>query len=264
MSLISDETKKYLLSINRDDIDFNLLVKLLSTQRKKTNNVKVPKLNPSDTFTLQANEYFNKEKILTNVGLFIYNKFIVEGKFQGVIGYINTPIDSKVLKGIEDKLSKALLEDIITTDDYVQYLNKTQWLSLKIHIIVSGSFTMSTLEPNPQIVNLRNKLIKENKEKINNKDLVTAIKIENELTKNAYKLLENDPGLNLYKSGARGSFNNNFKNISIMRGPIYNPVNDEYDIVTTNFIEGIDKKDIPAYGNTVVTGSFPRLFWGLI
>ena len=88
MRKINDDEKKYLLSLKPDDITFELLEDLFSDTAEVIGdkvNVKKSKFVPSDTFTLEANEYFNKSKIETTVGLFIFNKFLIEEDRKSVV-----------------------------------------------------------------------------------------------------------------------------------------------------------------------------------
>ncbi|WP_171567696.1 hypothetical protein, partial [Brevibacillus sp. MCWH] len=238
-------------------ITFELLLELFGDKVQKDKNgkinVKKSRFNTYDTFILEKGEYFNNEKITTTVGRFIYNKLIVERELVDVLGYINEPINSGTLSSIEDKISKALLNDKVAVDVVVNYLNRTQWLAMQFHSVISGSFTMGTLKPNKKVIERRNQLLNENREKLKKGDVITAAKIEKELLDIAQKELEGDHGLDLYKSGARGSFGNNYKNISVMKGPVYNPTTDEFEIVESNFMEGIRKEEIPIYGNAIIT-----------
>ena len=70
--------------------------------------------------------------------------------------------------------------------------------------------------------------------------------------------LKGDPGMDLYNSGARGSFDNNYKNIAVIKGPVYNPVTDKYDFVSSNFMEGIKKEEIPIVANSIPAGAYPK------
>jgi hypothetical protein len=258
---LPDSEKKYLLSLKPEDITFDLLVSIFADKSKIENGkVKVlpSRMKTSDEFVLEKGEYINDEKVTTNAGLFIYNKLIVERDLVKVLGYVNTPINSGILGSIEDKLSNALLLDQIQVDVMASYLNRTQWLAMQFHSVISGSFTMGTLKPHPDVVRERNKLLKENRDKLNNGDVITAVKSENQLLKTAEEKLKGDHGLDLYKSGARGSFGNNFKTISVMKGPVFNPTTGEFDIVESNYMEGIRKEDIPTFGNAIITGAYPK------
>lgn len=258
---ISIEDKKYLLSLKPEDITFTLLTNFFADRVENINGKitkKSSRFEPYYEFILEKGEYFNKEKVKTTVGQFIYNKLVIERDLVDVIGYVNEPIDSTVLDKIENKLSKALMDDKITTEVFVSYLSRTQWLGFRLHTMLVGSFTMGILKPNKEVINTRNQLLKENKDKIEQGDVITAVKIENQLVDLANKKLKNDPGMKLFTSKARGSFGNNYKNISIMKGPVFNPVTGSFDIVQSNFIEGIRKEDIPIYANSVVMGAYPK------
>lgn len=261
MGKLPEKEKAYLLSLKPEDITFELLVDLFGDKTKKQGGkvVVVPsRIKTSDEFVLEKGEYTNSDRVTTNAGLFIYNKLIIERDLVKAVGYVNEPINSGVLGKIEDKLSKALLKDIISVEAMVNYLDRTQWLSKQFHTVISGSFTMNTLKPLPSVIKERQRLLKENRDKLDSGDVITAVKIEKELLKKANKELEGDHGMDLYNSGARGSFGNNFKTVSVMKGPVFNPTTGEFDIVESNFMEGIRKEDIPTYGNAIITGAYPK------
>ena len=80
MAVVSSEYKKYLLSLKPNDINKEFIEKnFVDTCVKEGNTVKVipSKVKTSDTFVLEKGEYFNTEKVTTNVGLFIFNKFLL-------------------------------------------------------------------------------------------------------------------------------------------------------------------------------------------
>lgn len=259
MATLKDTDKKYLLDLKPEDITFNLLLDLFAdSYDKKTGTVSSSRIHTEEETMLEAGEYFNKEKVRTNAGQIIYNKLIIERDFGEVVGYVSKPINGKVLAEIEDKLSNALLNDKITTKQMADYLNRTQWLAMQLHTVISGSFTMPTLKPSKKVMAERERLLKTNKTELDKGDVITAAKIEKQLLDMADKELAGDSGMDLYKSGARGSFGNNFKTTSVMKGPVFNPSTGEFDIVTTNYMEGIRKEDIPVFANAIITGAYPK------
>lgn len=259
---LSDNDKKYLLSIKPEDITFKFLTDIFGDKGILVNGkyVRKPsKINLYAECSLKAGEYFNKSEIKrTTAGQIIYNKFIIERDFPELLGYVVGPIDGGGLKKIEAKLSEALLNDKITVDAMVSYLNRTQWLLFKLHDVICGSFTPAITASIPKVLKERDRLFKENKEALEAGDITRAVKIENQLVEMAKKELGSDVGMDLYKSGARGKFENNYKNTNIMKGGVFNPTTGKYDIVQTSFLEGIEKKDIPVYGNTVISGAYPK------
>lgn len=261
MAVLKDEYKQMLLNMTPEDITSDFIFNYLADTSKKVDGklVSVPsKIKTYDTFTLKKGEYFNTETVTTNVGLFIFNKFLIEESFSKVVGYVNTPVNAKIQKNIEAKISQALLNDEITVDDMVKYLNKLQWLSKEFNAVFSGSFTMKTLKPVPKVMKHKEKLVKENEEALKKGDITVAVNIEKELLNMAREELKDDPGMDLYNSGARGSFDNNYKNIAVIKGPVYNPVTNKYDFVSSNFMEGIKKDEIPIVANSIPAGAYPK------
>ena len=259
---ISENDKKYLLSLTPDDITYTLGMELFAdtVEKDSQGNVKVVKsrFEPTDEFDLKAGEYFNKTDINTTVGLFIFNKFIVEPKFSKYIDYVNYTITDDGLGHFEGGLSKLLLDDIITTDDFADYLNRIQWLGMQFHEPLAASFTMRGMKPNAKVVKERDRLVKENKEALDKGDILTMSDIESKLIKIAEDEVGDDPSMDLYYSGARGSISNNYKQLSIVKGPILNKTTGKYEFVQNNFYEGIRKEDIAAIATNVTNGSYPK------
>lgn len=258
MAEISKETKDWLLGLTDKDITFNFLKEhFMDTFNRKEMKRVSSKLNSNDTFWLEAGEFHNKKRVKTSVGLYIYNLYLFVD-FWHFMEYQEDIVSDKQVKKTEKLISNALLTDVIAPAQMGKYLNRIQWFSMQLHSIVSGSFTMNTLKPNKVVMKERDRLLKENKEDLENGDVIKAVKIEKQLLDTAKKELAGDSGMNLYDSGARGSFGNNFKNISVMKGPVVNPITGQFDVVTTNFMEGIQKKDIHVMGNSVVSGAYPK------
>lgn len=257
--VLDPKYREMLINLKQEDITRDFIEdNLVNHYDPATRKVVKPKFNWSDEFSLKKGQCHNSTDIAkTNVGLFIYNKFIIENLLEKVIGYWNEPITAKVLKKIESKIHEALEKDIITTDDYAEYQNRLQWI-LAIHAMTCGSFTKASISPNKELLTKRDKLLKENKDKLEAGDAITAIKIEKELVKTAQEKLKDDPSIELFDSGARGDFDNNYKNINIMRGPIMDPITGKYKIATRSFSEGIRKEDIPIMGSTIIAGAYPK------
>lgn len=262
MAVISEEMKKYLLSLKPEDISYKLITDLFAdrTEKDKDGKYKVvkSKINPYDTLTLKKKEYINKTEIETTAGRFIYNKLVVERLIAAFEDYQNITLDSGNIKKMDAKMSDALLNDKITSDQFISYIDLHQWLGLSFTSVLCPSFTPTIITPIPKVIELRDKLYKEHEKEIKEGDAILVSKIESECIALAKKELEKDPGLLLYSSGARGSFGNNYKNISISRGAILNPNTGKWDIMKNNFIEGISKDDIAASANSVITGAYPK------
>jgi hypothetical protein len=268
--IITAEEKQYVLSLKPEDfinkfnqVNFELLVDLFGTKTNKGPNgvmkLEKPKFDPTDEFILNPGECNeNKEKMRTTVGQLVFNKLLFGEKLYKYVGYVNKTLNSDKVRDMESLLSAALVDGEITSDDYIEYLDRFQELALGFHHVISSSFTMRGLKPIPKVIKHRDQLLKEHAEEIANGDVLAVANIERILVKEAEEILKDEPSLSLYRSGARGSMGNNYKNLSIMRGPVQNPTTGKYDTVATSFLEGISKEDIPAMGNGVIGGSYPK------
>ena len=261
MAKISLEDKQFLLSLKPEDITYELGMQLFADHVKKIDGKIVEeksRFEPHDTFLLRKGEYINKEDIVTTVGSFIFNKFIIEPRFAEHLGYNNEVINSDGLKDLEEKLSKLLLDDKITTDDFGDYLNRIQWLGMQFHEPLAASFTMRGLKPVPSVIKRREQLIKENKEAIEKGDVMVMSAIEKELVELAKKEVGDDPSMDLYYSGARGSIPNNYKQLSIIKGPVFNKTIGKYQFIQSSFFEGLKKEELAAAATNVVNGQYPK------
>ena len=225
MRRITAEEKEYLLSLKPEDITYELGMQLFADHVRKVDGKIIQeksKFEPDDRFVLKAGEYMNDKDIVTTVGSFIFNKFIIEPKFGKLLGYNNNVIDADGLKDLESQLSKLLLDDKITTTDFGDYLDRIQWLGMQFHEPLAASFTMRGLKPVPAVMKRKAELVKENKEAIEKGDIMVMSAIEKELVKLAEREIGDDPAMDLYYSGARGSISNNYKQLSIVKGPVFN------------------------------------------
>lgn len=254
---ITDSEKQYLLSIKHEDIDYDLGMELFA-DRYINGKVVKSKFEPTDVFKLKKGEYFNRSDIETTVGSFIFNKFVIEPKFAKHIDYVNWVINSGGLGKVDEELAELLKKDIITTEEFIDYLERIQWLGMQFHEPLAASFTMRGMKPHQKVVKERERLIAENKEALEKGDIIVMADIEEKLIKIAEDEIGDDPSMDLYYSGARGSISNNYKQLSIVKGPILNFSTGKYEFVHNNFYEGIIKDDISGMATNVTNGAFPK------
>lgn len=261
MRRISEEEKRYLLSLKPEDITYELGMELFADHVKKVNGQVIEeksKFEPTDYFQLKSGEYFNRTDIETTVGSFIFNKFIIEPLFAEHIDYVNWEITDGGLGKLEGELSQLLLEDKIDTTQFGDYLNRIQWLGMQFHEPLAASFTMRGLKPLESVVKRRDELIEQHKEALEKGDIMVMSSIEKELVEMAKKEVGDDPSMDLYYSGARGSIPNNYKQLSIVKGPVFNKTIGKYQFIKKSFFEGIDKEDLSAAATNVVNGQYPK------
>lgn len=263
MGVISDSDKKYFLSLNSKDITFEFLCDLFAHYKEDTDDIKPhlgdAKYECEDILTLTPDEYFVTEKTETTLGAFLYNKYIVEGlELQNVLGYVNWELTAKGVKRVESILSAALTNAEIDVDKYVKYIDYRDWLGSIMHFPLACSMTSNLMKTPKEVIDLRNKLFEENKDAIKKGDILVSEKIEKATLSKAKEILGDDPGMELYDSGSRGSFDNNYKNINIMKGAVFNNITGQYDIIKSSHLEGMSKEELNVFGNSIISGAYPK------
>ncbi|ALN97982.1 putative DNA-directed RNA-polymerase beta-subunit [Bacillus phage vB_BpuM-BpSp] len=251
--LIEDE-KNFLFSLKEKDIDLKMLEKLFADKK----NTKAM-FKPNDFFNLPKGKLYNKMSIKTTVGRYIFNRFILSDALLKHTGYINTPMDGGGINKLENELSEYLLEDKVTVKEFSDYIDKMQWLGFISSKFINSSLTYDLLEPPKETKELKKDLIQKYKKEIDSGDLITINKIEKELIADAKKRIKDIPDLQIYDSGGRGSFGNNYKNSSLLRGAIKNLADPSKVFISTkSLMEGIPGDELQYYADTITQASYSR------
>lgn len=254
--------KQVFLDLTEDDITKSLLTDFFADRYDAIRGETIQsRFNTYDEFTLNKGDYPTITKpILTNCGLFIVNKFLFEREWVDVIGYANTPMNKKQLGALDDKLTSMIMDDTTgeLRDKYVRYLNKLTWLQLTFHTEICTSISIKSSKPNKVVQKKKKELLAKHADSIKNGDAAVASKIQEELIAIARDEMKDDPTFDLYESGARGSFDNAYRQEMLIKGPIYNAANGKYEIMTNSLNEGADKENLSAFANAVVSGLYPK------
>ena len=248
-----------ILSLNRDDVTKSA-VKYLFGNRKEG-----PRFSVRDGFILPKDNKLNsfgKDK-LVSMGNYICNLILFNDNTFKIVGFIEDRFDKKVLNKIGDKLSQAVLEDDIETKDLIDYLNALQALAFSLNAIMTTSISEKTMFPIDSVMKRKEELFKEHKEELDKGDPVVANKIEKELLSMARKEIGDDDGMDIYDSGSKASFDNNYKLLNVMKGAIPN-VNGGYYISSSNYNEGVKKEEIEHYANAMIDGQYTKSVGGTI
>jgi hypothetical protein len=257
MTYVSEVTKKYFLSLKPEELGIKMQTHLFGrTADPKTKKINAPRYNATDRVKLKAHEYINDKDVDTTLGRIVFNKICVENYIDKVIPdhYWNTPLDKKGIGKLYNMVSEAIKYGKLSTEDAWRWEKAIEFYSLKGAVIYNGSYNAGLLMPRKDIIKERDEFIK------NNPNATTAdyADFEKKISNKAADILENNESIGLYKSGARGSIDEQYKNISIMIGSVYNPATGEMEPVKTNFIEGFNKEDIPKAGNMLISAAYPK------
>lgn len=253
------ELKKYLLGVKESDITSSFIYDLFGEFNGSS------KCNPYDLLEIPIGSYGpegrkNKNKFLTTVGIWIFNKWFIEQDLFDLFGYINKIIDGDQLDDMNQVLSYALMEDRIPVEVLKKYLMKTQ-LVMQFVTVLSPNYSEELLTVSVKIDKRKDELIKKYKKELDEGDTVIAKQIEDELIAYAKELLKDDPAMDSFVSGARSNINNNFKNMFIWKGATRDPNPDskqEFRIATSNYMEGIKREEYSLYANSGIEGAYSR------
>lgn len=225
-----------------------------------------PLAHPYDEIYMEPGVYGkgnkkNKKRQLTTVGLFIFNRFAIEEDLFELFGYINHEINKKYFNSkIIETLKYALIEDEITTNQLGNFLLKMQKIMPYVAIL-SPNLSMDLLTIGSTIEPKKQKLLKENKEEVEKGNPVVVANIEKQLIDEAKEILKGDPVLDIYDSGAKSSYTNDFKNMYIMNGCIKDPdpkAKQPYKVATSNWMNGVSREDYVTLCMSLAAGPYAR------
>lgn len=226
---------------------------------KETKKEHPPMFQPFDILTVSKGdlECIHSE-METTVGSFLLNKYLIDGPGLGKhIQYINNEMNGKDVDKLGDKVASLFRTDVISVDVVNKYLTIRDAFLSMIYQAILPSLSYNIMKVQPQIEQKAEELLRQYANEIEAGDLVTMNKIQDELVKYARDLLQDDESMILYQSGSKPFFENNYKVLSIMRGPIKNEMTGKYEFVTSNLMNGITKHDIPSSANTILASEYP-------
>lgn len=248
----------YLLSLDEDKLTADVISGLFG------NFGKGPKYNPYDIVTIPPGSYGpegkkNKKAFTTTVGLWVFNKFFIEKDLFELFHYINNTVNADVLEGeLTKKVSYAFMEGDIDDTVMDNFILKQQFIMTFVTLL-SPNLTVDTLTCTKQIEAKKKQLLKKYDKAIKERNTSEIDKMEKELMDYTKELLKDDPAMDIYRSGARGSFGNNFKNMFIMKGLVKDTdPNNGYNLVTSSYMNGVSKEDYPILSNAIIEGPYKR------
>lgn len=223
------------------------------------------RFNPYDIIEIPAGSYGpegkkNKNKFTTTVGIWIFNKYFIEQDFFDIFGYINKSINGDEYDYMNQVLSYALAEDRIELEAFKRYNLKYQ-LFMDYVCILSPNFTDKMLTCTRAINLKKRELLKKYKKELDAGDYLVGAKMEKEILEYAREYMKDDPSMDMFLSGARGSFNNNFKNMFVMKGIIKDPnpnAKIPYKVATSNLIDGISAEEYALFAASLTEGPYNR------
>ena len=198
----------------------------------------------------------------TSLGMLIFNRFVLEKTHViQVTKYWNTPLGKDGLGDFETMLAQLVIADEITTQDQANVIDARDHLAAWVCCYIGTAVSASLLRPMANVNKRKDELFKQYRNEINSNDTVKQIIATNTIEKELVGMVKSnlkDAGEvnDLFNSGVY-NLNNNYKTINVMRGAVFNDITQKYDVVESSMMDGIDRKDIPAFANSIVAGAYP-------
>lgn len=249
---VNDNKEKYVGSVIYDNntpayYDENLELKRFDDAVKNS-----PLFSHKDVINI--NDPISGKLIKTTVGNYITNLVAIYKPFKGKVAYVNKVFD--VLE-IEDMIAPLLRDDepeekrsvnYIYVDEYKEFVKSLMFLSGLSQVVVKA-YSEKTLLPPPGINELKNKLLKENQDHLD--DPLVISKIEKQLQDYDNEFLKGDDGMK-FKPIVR-------KRLFMMYGAEKGIGDSTKRKLAKNSLEqGWEVENLPDYINAMRAGSFNR------
>jgi hypothetical protein len=255
MKLLTKEEVTEITSIKFEDIGASLLKSFFSRTLKQPNI----RFNVTDYFMLPENTCSNNLAGFTTIGLYFFNKLVTDKFFKDVTGYINVPITGGNIKKMYSLISQALFNDKVTWEEFYFLIDMLEWLAGgDLAELLNISLTNRLYILPPEIKARREELFKKYAKEIEAGDVYVGSLIETELVGMARKYLEKFPEWDNFASDAKLNFDNNYKTVMIMKGPILDTGTNSWKIATSNYDDGIKKEEYPLFADSAVSGTYAR------
>ena len=263
-------TRKSKTITNKEDIDY-----IVSLSREQCQQKSIimelfadfgdgPRFNTYDIITIPKGSYGEKKKnknnIVTTVGCYIFNKGLIE-EFSDIFCYINEAVDKDGYEYINKIVSYQVLEDKVTVEQLKQFIMQPQ-IYMSCTSAIAPSHTMKLLLLSEEVEAQKKKLLKDPKYKLiadgkGHEDLKLVEDFESELLNFAKDALKDDMSVDMFASGARSSWGNNFKNMYVGNFTIQQ-TDRSYSVVLSSYMSGMKKEDFAKVNDNGVVGGYSK------
>ena len=251
---LTDKEVSDLLSMKKSEITNQKLIDLFAASL----HVNKPRYNTYDTFTLKRGVFYNETDLKTTIGRYVFNMFCLPECYLKENHFYNDEVNKESLGKIENKMATMIIEDRMTTEEYTDFMNRTEWLGMCLCKYLVPSLSFDFNNPLKEVIEKRDRLMAEHKDEIAAGNITTIGNIEKELVSDAEKELKakNDPSYELYKS-KEFDFNE-YKATSIMGGAFKDLATNKMILLKGNYIDGISRDEYIAYSQIGVMGAMGR------
>lgn len=196
----------------------------------------------------------------TTLGRIIFNKVVFSHvpKFE----FVNKTMTKGNIKKLLNKCSALVTDntqDWYTMDEHLKVLDKVHDLGFGICDVVASSLDYNMLVADDSEFNRKKKeVFKDIQEIVKNNDGVALQNIEQEMVDFSKEYYKDNQMSDMYDSGAKPTWGNDFKTMKISLGVTPIPGTSDYTIVENNLKDGLKNKDMLANTNLQIYGAYNK------
>lgn len=210
-------------------------------------------VRPGDIENYPSGEWF-----VTTYGRYLCNYFLLASTlctriYIPELKYIN---DTWPFGKLERKLGELLLNDKIAVPQIDEYIDNGYFIS-SVGEICGTVMTRKSIVPNPDLIKLRDQLLKKHQHELNDPRVMTII--ENELIAADKKYMKGDPAMDfLGDSGKKFNVHRKRKNLAVGMLEEFGEGRGKYTFVARSLAEGWKASDMPALMDEARRGFYDR------
>ena len=248
-------------SLKAEDFSLSLFMYTFGTYNKEGD----VRFRLDEPLILKPGEYYgNTEEIKTSLGNFYMNKAIIPENVFKKCGYVHKRWSAGVWYNYMDRVASALLLDELYPDEAlasaecIKLLNNLAFFSYAL-ISVACSGTTENITFMPQNVReYKEKIFKENEEGLKSGDTEIAAMVEKKVLDFAKAELVNDKGSDLFESGSKSTYENNYKLVHVMKGSVFNIGKGKFETAQSSLRDGIKQDEYPLIADAMIKGAYSK------
>jgi len=219
----------------------------------------ISRFKVTDYFHIPENTCSNNIAGVTTIALYLFNRLVTDKYLSDIVGYVNIPVTNKIMKKIYELISQAFYANKIISEQFFELIDIFEWLGgSDISELINVSFSSKMFSLPPDIQKRREELFDKYDKEFKAGDVIIASKVEKELINLSKDYMSKLPENDNFASGSKLDFENHYKTMVLMKGPILNTGTGKWEIAKSNYDTGISKEEYSLFANSATSGIYSR------
>lgn len=193
----------------------------------------------------------------TTLGRVVFNE-VVFNHLGTKHKWIEKDVTSGVISNINEHYAGMLVRKEITIDDYKQFINKLDQLGFGVCTLTASTISYEMLIKDDPVWNKKRAEVKAKyQEGISNGDMVAMSNYQDEMIDFAKQHYADDVMSDMYNSGAKPKWGNDFKSLKVSLGAAPSPTG-EINLIESSLKDGLKTSEVIHNTNMQITGAGGR------